>query len=237
MATPAPRVTLTPAPRRRLTETVAEQLVEAIRPLPPGTKVPSERELTMQLGVGRSTVREALNGLAMLGMVEIRHGQGAFVASNPVEVSEPSAITSALERGVTHDFIEARLIIEIEVARLAALRRTDEDLANLEAVLAEQEERQGGDVQPLIDTAAGFNVQLAEAAHNEVLAAIIQSFVSLMIERGPRIYRLEGFSDWDLNEHRRIVAAVRDRDPDLAGQLMRAHIEELAERYRSVGAA
>ena len=237
MATPEPRVTLTPAPRRRLTETVAEQLVDAIRALPPGTKVPSERELTMQLGVGRSTVREALNGLAMLGMVEIRHGQGAFVSAAPVDVSEPSAITAALERGVTHDFIEARLIIEVEVARLAAIRRTDEDLANLEAVLEEQKERQGGELQPLLETAAGFNVHLAEAAHNEVLAAIIQSFVSLMIERGPRIYRLDGFPEWDLAEHRRIVAAVRDRDPELAGRLMRDHVEELAQRYRSVGAA
>jgi len=237
MATPETRVTLTPAPRRRLTETVAEQLVDAIRALPPGTKVPSERELTMQLGVGRSTVREALNGLAMMGLVEIRHGQGAFVAATPVDTSEPSAITTALERGVTHDFIEARLIIEIEVARLAAQRRTDEDLANLEAVLAEQEERQGGDLDALLETAAGFNVHLAEAAHNEVLAAMIQSFVSLMIERGPRIYRLEGFPTWDLDEHRRIVDAVRDRDPDRAGRLMREHIEQLAERYRSVGAA
>ena len=237
MATPEPRVTLTPAPRRRLTETVAEQLVDAIRALPPGTKVPSERELTAQLGVGRSTVREALNGLAMLGLVEIRHGQGAFVAGEPVDVSEPSAITAALERGVTHDFIEARLIIEVEVAQLAALRRTDEDLANLDAVLEEQEERQGGDLAALLETAAGFNVHLAEAAHNEVLAAIIQSFVSLMIERGPRIYSVEDMADWDLNEHRQIVAAVRDRDPGRAGQLMRAHIEQLAERYRSVGAA
>ena len=71
------KLTLTPAPRRKLTETVAEQLLAAIRDLPPGTKVPSERQLTKELGVGRSTVREALNGLAMLGIVEVRHGRGS----------------------------------------------------------------------------------------------------------------------------------------------------------------
>ena len=54
--------------------------MEAFRDLPPGTKVPSERELTKDLGVGRSTVREALNGLAVLGVLTIRHGQGAFIA-------------------------------------------------------------------------------------------------------------------------------------------------------------
>ena len=71
------------APRQKLAETVAQQLFEAIRDLPPGTRVPPERELTKELGVGRSTVREALNGLALMGVVDIRHGQGVFVAERP----------------------------------------------------------------------------------------------------------------------------------------------------------
>jgi GntR family transcriptional repressor for pyruvate dehydrogenase complex len=231
------KVSLTPAPRRKLTETVAEQLVAAIRELPPGTKVPSERELTRELGVGRSTVREALNGLAMLGIVEIRHGQGVFVSTEPPQGGEPSSITAALERGVTNEFIEARLIVEVEVARLAARRRTDEDLARLEAALAEQEARLRGDLDALVDVAAHFNVLLAEAAHNEVLSAIIQSFVALMVERGPRVYSLEGFGEWDLQEHRGLYEAVRDRDAERAARLMREHIEELARRYRVIGAA
>ena len=202
MQDPQSKITLSPAPRRKLTETVAEQLLAAIRELPPGTKVPSERELTKELGVGRSTVREALNGLAMLGIVEIRHGQGVFVTGEPAQVSEPSAIAAALERGVTNEFIEARLIVEVEVARLAARRRTDEDLARLSAALDEQESRLRGDVDALVDVAASFNVLLAEAAHNEVLSAMIQSFVALMVERGPRVYRLDGFREWDIQEHR-----------------------------------
>jgi GntR family transcriptional repressor for pyruvate dehydrogenase complex len=230
------KVTLSPAPRRKLSETVAEQLLAAVRELPPGTKVPSERELTRELGVGRSTVREALNGLAMLGVVEIRHGQGVFVTDQPVPVSEPVAINAALEQGITHEFIEARLIVEVEVARLAARRRTDEDLARLSAALVEQEARLRGDLDALVDVAASFNVLLAAAAHNEVLAAMIQSFVSLMVERGPRVYSLEGFGEWDLQEHRGLFDAVRDRDGERAARLMREHIEELARRYRAVGA-
>ncbi len=230
------KLALSPAPRRKLTETVAEQLLRAVRELPPGTKVPSERELTKELGVGRSTVREALNGLAMLGIVEIRHGQGVFVTDAPVQVSGPRAITAALERGITHEFIEARLIVEVEVARLAARRRTDEDLARLSAALVEQEARLRGDLDALVDVAASFNVLLAAAAHNEVLAAMIQSFVSLMVERGPRVYSLEGFGAWDLQEHRGLFDAVRDRDGERAARLMREHIEELARRYRAVGA-
>jgi DNA-binding FadR family transcriptional regulator len=231
------KLTLSPAPRRKLSETVADQLLEAVRQLPPGTRVPSERELTKDLGVGRSTVREALNGLAMLGIVEIRHGQGVFVTGDPPQISEPSAIASALERGVTNEFIEARLIVEVEVARLAARRRTDEDLAAMTAALAEQESRLGGDIDAIVDIAASFNVLLADAAHNEVLSAMIQSFVSLMVERGPRVYGLDGFGEWDLQEHRGLFAAVRDRDAERAAKLMREHIEELARRYRAVGAA
>jgi len=229
-------VSLSPVQRRKLTETVAEQLLTAIRELPAGTKVPSERTLTKELGVGRSTVREALNGLATLGVVEIRHGQGVFVTGDSSPVSEPSAIAAALERGVTSEFIEARLIVEVEVARLAARRRTEEDLARMSAALAEQEARLDGSLEALVDVAASFNVLLAEAAHNEVLAAMIQSFVSLMLERGPRVYSLEGFREWDLQEHRGLFEAVRDREPDRAARLMREHIEELARRYRVAGA-
>ncbi len=124
-ATP-PRVSLEPASRRKLSETVAQQLMEAFKDLPPGTKVPSERELTKDLGVGRSTVREALNGLAVLGVLTIRHGQGAFIADDvpvdgPEEAEEPhSILTGALQRGETREFIEARLLVEVEVTRLAA---------------------------------------------------------------------------------------------------------------------
>jgi DNA-binding FadR family transcriptional regulator len=80
-------------------------------------------------------------------------------------------------------------------------------------------------------------VLLADAAHNEVLSAMIESFVGLMVERGPRVYGLEGFGEWDLQEHRGLYEAVRDRDPERAARLMREHIEELARRYRVIGAA
>src|ERR671931_391933 len=114
MESSTPKVTLEPASRRKLSETVAEQLMEAFRDLPPGTKVPSERELTKDLGVGRSTVREALNALAVLGVLTIRHGQGAFIAEGaPADgAAAPHAVlTQALERAETREFIEARLMV------------------------------------------------------------------------------------------------------------------------------
>src|SRR5947207_15164327 len=118
MGNPGGDLRITQAPRKKLAETVAQQILEAVRDLPAGTRLPPERELTKQLGVGRSTVREALNGLAMIGVVEIRHGQGVFV-------TEPSGITAGLEdhrslppKAITEELLEARRIVEIELARL-----------------------------------------------------------------------------------------------------------------------
>jgi GntR family transcriptional regulator, transcriptional repressor for pyruvate dehydrogenase complex len=230
-------LSLSRVPRRKLTEAVAQQLLVAIRDQPKGTRVPSERELTTEFGVGRSTVREALNGLALLGVVEIRHGQGVFVTGSIDRDAGPDTLKAALERGVTHDFIEARLLVEVEIARLAAMRRTPEDLRRIEAAIKEQEHRLAGDVRKLLKVAANFNVLLADAAHNEVLLAIIQPFVALMIERGSKVYKLDGFREWDIAEHRGLFEAVRDQDSELAAQRMRTHILELAERYRLAGAA
>jgi DNA-binding FadR family transcriptional regulator len=235
------RVSLEPASRRKLSETVAQQLMDAFRDLPPGTKVPSERELTTRLGVGRSTVREALNGLAALGVLTIRHGQGAFISEDGAAVGQPAAqtnLTAALERAETAEYIEARLTVEVEVARLAAQRRTDEDLQRIDAALVLQERGVSThNTKATLSVAVSFNVLLAEAAHNEVLAAMIETFVGLMEERGPKLYALEGFADWDLAEHRGIFDAVRDGDGDRAAGLMRRHIIQLADYYKQSGAA
>lgn len=236
MANVSSKLGLSRVTRQKLAERVAQQLLEAIEGLEPGTRVPSERELTRELGVGRSTVREALNGLALLGVVEIRHGQGVFVAAPAGIETEAGTLEAALERGVTKEFVEARLINEVEVARLAALRRTDDDLKNIRALLGDQERRIAGDLDTLMDTAANFNVRLAEAAHNEVLVAIVQSFTSLMIERAPKLYALEGFPEWDLAEHQRLYEAVRDQEPDRAAELMHSHITQLSEKYHASGA-
>jgi GntR family transcriptional regulator, transcriptional repressor for pyruvate dehydrogenase complex len=235
------KVSLEPASRRKLSETVAEQLMEAFKDLPPGTKVPSERELTKDLGVGRSTVREALNGLAVLGVLAIRHGQGAFIsedgAAGPSGAPQTD-LAAALERAETAEYVEARLVVEVEVARLAAQRRTEEDLQRIEAALILQERGVSArNTAATLSVAVSFNELLAEAAHNEVLEAMIATFVGLMQERGPKLYGLDGFAEWDLTEHRALYEAVRDGDEERAASLMRRHIVQLAEYYKQAGAA
>jgi DNA-binding FadR family transcriptional regulator len=187
------------------------------------------------LGVGRSTVREALNGLATLGLVEARHGAGVFVATEPAAPTpEHSEIAKALAKGVTRELLEAREIIEVAIARLAAQRRTDADVREIAAVLEAHRRSLATPAKPAMQ----FHIVLAEAAHNEVLAGMFKSFVKLMVKRGPGLYaKLKNFGQWELEEHRSIFEAVCDGNADEAARRMAGHVKAMATHYRKVGSA
>jgi GntR family transcriptional repressor for pyruvate dehydrogenase complex len=215
------------APRQKLAETVAQQLLEAVRDKEPGTQLPSERELVEQLRVGRSTVREALKGLAMIGVIEVRHGQGAFVAAH--ESSIPGVLGT--ETAEAEKLREARNVIEPEIARLAATRRTDADLKALGDVLDAHRKALKNGTPPLLE-ASRFHMLLADAADNRALTAVVQPFFRLMIEQGPKLYEMEdGYMKWELDQHTGIFEAVRSGDPDLAWERTRNHVQDMDARY------
>jgi GntR family transcriptional regulator, transcriptional repressor for pyruvate dehydrogenase complex len=226
------------APRRKLAETVAARLLDAVRTQPPGTRMPTERALAEQLGVGRSTVREALNGLAALGILDIRHGQGVFVASSASARLGHEAVVPALIRAQTIALIEARLVVQPEIARLAAERRTAADLRALERVLEGQQRlAEGGPADRATKLGVEFDVRLAEAAKNEVLTGMVRSLFHQMLERAPRLHELsEGFGKWDVEEHRGIYLAVLDADAELAATCMRDHVVALRSLYEGLDA-
>jgi len=225
------------AVRPKLTEVVAQRLLEVIRGLPEGARVPSERELTSSLRVGRSTLREALHGLELLGEIEIRHGQGVFVSKPSSDERGLAALTAAINQGVTHDLLEARKVIEVEVARLAGQRRTDAEISELEATLKTHQSMIDHGQSP---AAAGmrFHLTVGYAAHNEILAAVMRTLRKPMFERGPSLYEdLEGFSEWELRQHTGIYLAIRDQNAALAARRMAAHVAAMAGHYRKAGEA
>ena len=228
-------ISLQPTPRRKLTQAVAEQLLEHIRQqrLTPGTRMPSERELMTALNVGRSTVREALNGLALLGVIEVRHGQGAFVAALPQD-NMPEELGAALAKGVTRDLLEAREVIEVKVARLAALRHTKADLRSMQASLRAQRAAMSDEHSPAPES-ANFHLEVAEAAHNEVLAGIVGSFMPLLEELGPALEELPGYQEWELEEHRQIVEAIASGDGDRAAHRMAEHLNAMVRHHERIG--
>ncbi len=229
-------MTTIPARRVRRSERVAAQIVELIeaRGLRPGDLLPTETELMQHMGVGRSSVREALRGLAVLGQVEVRQGQGTFVQS-PVPLSGPQAlnvgaIAGALGRGVTEDLLEARAIIEVRAAALAARRATAEDIAALrelvESARAARGTRPGG-----LLLSADFHLGVARAAHNSVLEGFVASYIPVLAERAGVLQRLPGYLDWELREHEAIGRAVAAHDARLAAARMRAHLQDMAIHY------
>ncbi len=225
----APSLHIEQAPRRKLAETVAQQVLEAVRDLPPGTRLPSERELTPQLGVGRSTVREALQGLAMMGVIEIRHGQGVFVADRPAIVGD--AERSLPPKEVTDELLEARRIVEVELARLAAERRTENDLAKMQSLLDTHREDLAAGRGPIMQ-ASQFHLLVADAAKNQILADVVRPFFRLMLERGPQLYETtEGYAQWELEQHQRICDAIRSGDAETARVRMLEHVTSMGHHY------
>jgi GntR family transcriptional regulator, transcriptional repressor for pyruvate dehydrogenase complex len=214
-------------PRQKLAETVSQQLLEAVRDKEPGTQLPSERALVEQLGVGRSTVREALKGLAMIGVVEIRHGQGVFVAAH--DASVPGAMGMQAVDPAKH--MEARNIVEPELARLAAARRTEADGEALDEILKAHQKALEEGTPPLLE-ASRFHIRLAEAAHNPVLTAVVQPFFRMALEKGPKLYELEPeYEAWELQQHMSIFEAVRDQNPALALERTREHVGSMGQHY------
>jgi DNA-binding FadR family transcriptional regulator len=227
---------LSRVPRSTLTETVAGEILGEIRTkrLAPGTRIPSERELMSALGVGRSTIREAINGLAMLGVLEIRHGQGAFVVDPEAGRTAPRAIATALARGATRDLFEARRLVEPEVARLAAERRTDADLRDIAQALADHE-RAIRDGTPGVEPSVRFHVCIGEAAHNELLAGFVHSFQEALTERGPVLEATPGFREWEIDQHRLVFEPIRDGQAEQAAERMRAHLEAVVPHHERIG--
>ena len=191
-----------------------------------GDQIPSERELQKRLGVGRSTVREAIRGLAALGVLQVRHGHGVFVATDPALVGATDGIAAALSQGVTRILLEARRPVETEIARLASLRRTSADLKVLRGVLSRHRKAlEAG--QSAAQHSAQFHVALSDAAHNDVLAGFVASYRRLLAERGPSLEHVAGYPEWEFGGHKSLYEAVLRREPEVAADRMRSHLDDV----------
>jgi GntR family transcriptional repressor for pyruvate dehydrogenase complex len=233
---------LKPVRRVRLSEHVAEQIMALVHDegLQAGDPLPTETELMERMGVVRSSVREALRGLAVLGVVEIRQGQGTFVRSAAPRFGPDSVSTglvgTALARGVTAELLEAREIIEVRMASLAARRATSEDLADLASLLSQAREI-GGRGQKAFQLSAEFHLGVARAAHNDVLEGFVASYVHLLAERGALLQHLPGYHDWELREHDGIYQAIADHDGRLAKTRMQDHLKGMKIHFGHLAAA
>ncbi|MGN9811241.1 FadR/GntR family transcriptional regulator [Micromonospora sp. BQ11] len=205
-----------PVPPRgqRVRETTA-QLRERILggEWPVGGRIPTEPQLVAALGVGRNTVREAVRALVHAGVLECRQGSGTYVVST-------DELAPVVARRLTDDrmteVVEVRRAFEVEAARLAALRRTPEDLAALDAALADREAAwRGGRVDEFVEADAALHTAVVAAAHNGMLAELYASVGTAL--RSTVAQAMGGALEPERHvDHSRLVDAIRAGDPERA---------------------
>ena len=227
-------VGLSPVARQSTVGAVAKQLLDHLTTgdFEPGTRLPPERSLAASLGVGRSTLREAMAALDVLGIVEVRPGSGAYITSTSAEVM-PQAIKWSLMLGQprTQDLVEVREHLEVLTAKLAAARATDDDVARLEKHVVGMREADG-DVEAFVAADMAFHFEIAQIANNSVLQDILQSVSSLLHAWFDRTLRVPGTIEATLVEHEAVFDAIRDRSAELAESRMKELMDNADVRLK-----
>jgi GntR family transcriptional regulator, transcriptional repressor for pyruvate dehydrogenase complex len=216
--------------RNRVYEEVAKQIERLIlKKLQPGDKLPSERELAEMLRVSRGSIRDAIRGLELLGLVEPRQGTGTIVR----EISADSVVNpfaSALKRRkeLVSELLDFRKMLEPPLAARAATHASPEEVAEMEEILRRQEEKQRqGDAAVAEDTE--FHYSVALASDNSVVLKVIDILMDLLRDTRARSLQVEGRPQKSLSGHRKILAAIKRHDGEAAKAAMRRHLEDVEE--------
>lgn len=217
--------------RDTLTERTVQQLIGWLKDgtLQPGGKLPSQNELVQQLGISRTGVREALQVLAALNLIEIRPGLGCFVKSVTTEyIINADVLAILLEKEAILEVIEARRILEAGTIALATERACEQDFWLMEDALNKIEKAlQRG--ESVAGIAPEFHIAVAKATHNPVLAKLVISFNGLMAKAGhlveATVEDLAAFKQHELQSHRELYDVIRQGDSSKAAQAMIDHIE------------
>ena len=209
--------------RTPLAEQAADLLLDRIRggEWPLGSKLPGENTLGPQLGVGRSTVREAIRRLAGQGVLATRQGSGVFVAA--LDVAEDWS--EALRKADINAVIEARIAIEVEAATLAAERRSPTELRTMRQA-ARKREAQRTEIDAHVDADIAFHRAIVTASHNTILVDLFDNFTPRSRQAMIDLLRLRGDfgSEADQQAHLDVLDAISDRDGQSASTLAREHL-------------
>jgi DNA-binding FadR family transcriptional regulator len=222
-----------PLQRASLADQAADVLAARIAAgeWPVGSPLPGEHALATELGVGRSTVREAVRALAARGLVRARQGAGVFVtATTPTPDWD-----DLLVRTRVADVVEARVAIEVQAARLAAARRTPADVDALRAALEVRHEAEVAaavDDGAYVDADLGFHAAVVEASHNPVLVELFAAFAPRVRTAMLELLALAGMGSphhHDQDAHVAIARAVEEREPDVAAAAASEHLHGVLE--------
>ncbi|MFC0205798.1 FadR/GntR family transcriptional regulator [Novosphingobium soli] len=212
----------------RLYKNIARTLIEELQSgtYGVGDKMPAERDLALRMGVSRPVIREAMLALEVLGLIEVRIGAGTFVVRLPGESDAPRFSVSPFE------LLEARLVFEGEAAALAAVQITDDEIAQLEDLVAAiQSQNESQKAEENADMA--FHMTIARATRNAAIERTIEDLwrqrwespeCRLLLEQARTAHVLPV-----IEEHTAVVEALRTRDPVRARTAMRSHMEAVIQ--------
>lgn len=223
-----------PLKREPLNVAIARKLLDYLLSgsFTPGQRIPSERQLMQAMGVSRSAVREANKSLSLLGLLEIRQGDGTYLRKSGFSLL-PQVIDWGLllEDPYVVDLMEARKYVEIVTAGLAAENRSEEDLDDLRAIIRTMSES-ADDIERYVDSDTDFHLRLAKAAGNLVFENLLSNFRSLLLIWSKKILEAAGETETSLAMHTPILEAVERKDSEAASQAMVAHMERSSRRLR-----
>lgn len=215
---------------KKLYQLVIEQIQDMILDgrLKKGDKLPSERDLSEQLGISRTSIREALRALEIIGLIESRQGEGNFIKGD-IESSffEPLSVMFKLNRGNPHDILEMRMILEIESAKLASKRISEEDSMELQALMIQLKKAKNEKESAKIDKKIHYKI--AEITGNSLIMNLLNTISSLMEtfikDAREKILEQKETREFLVKQHENIVDALIERDTDKARLSMKEHLE------------
>ena len=201
--------------------------------LQPGTQLPPERELAEQLGVSRTVIREAVHILMTKGLLETRPGVGTIVREmTTAQVVEPISLLVKLRDGGTdfEDLHQVRSILEVEIAGLAALQATPDDIVSLKQLMAETD-ASVDDAETFAALDADFHQVLANMTHNPILLLIVAVIRDLLADYILMVTRRIEPRRQVIPYHRQIVDEVAAKDVEGARQAMRGHLVQIRKNH------
>lgn len=228
--------------REALAQQIVGRLLDLIRAreLRAGAQLPPERELAVTMSVSRSSLREALRALAVMGVLEMRHGAGTYVSSlEPDVLVRQLGVALSLSDVAREQLFDARLAVEPAVCAMAATRMTDEAAEQLEASLR-RAEHVLDDHEKFVANDHELHELISRIAGNALLSQFMSSIRALGVASRRETGAIPGQTERTIVDHRLIVAALLSGDPDAASAAMRAHVRRIqreAQAHNGTAAA
>ncbi len=230
---------LKPIKPKKISDQVFEQIRELIfkGEFKPGKQILPERDLATTMQVSRTSVRNAINKLVTIGLLEHRQGQGTFVSSPDSRRGNPLAAAMATEDATLDDLLEVRLGFECNAAELAALRATEQDILSIEKALKEMQEDFHTTDRIGTEADAAFHMAVAFATKNPVLIYIMRNFYDFLF-LGIRQNLLHMYENKEalrnvIEHHSAIYSFIKNRNSLEAGESMRKHIQYVQSYFKN----